>query len=128
MYKILIAIICMSVPALCMADDFNYDDETKIDVTDNNWDDTGDDGTGIPDVGIQFDDPSTGIQEVGSNVVSLRVYRCGTDVVIVSTADIVVPVYRIGAPAVQMLQLHPGNNSFALPHGVYIIKARKYLL
>jgi len=127
MYKILIAIICMSMPALCVADDFNYDDDTAIDVSDDNWNDTGDDGTGKPGINIEFDN-SSGITQTGTDTDELRFYRDGSDVVIISATDTVMPVYRIGAPAVQMLRLQPGNNRFDLPHGIYIINSRKHLL
>ena len=124
MYKTLITIICILMPAICMADDFNYDDDTKIDVSDDNWD-----GTGKSGVSIEFDDSTTtGITQVGANEDVTRVYRNGSDVVIVSSADATIPVYRIGSPAVKMLHILPGINKFDLPRGIYIIKARKYFL
>jgi len=107
-----------------MADDFNYDDEAKIDVTDNNWDD----GTAHPGVGVEFDNTTTGISQVGKDTADvMKVYRCGSDVVIVSATDTVIPVYRVGSSVVQMLHLLPGVNNFNLTRGIYIIKARKYV-
>jgi len=116
------------------ADNFNYDDDTKIDVTEGDWE------TPNPDVNLGFDSDISGIilinkdnvnpfnqQGTASNKSVMVIPKEGS-IVINSGIEQTIPVYSLGTSKFQMLRVQPGSNVFSFNHGIYIIMGKKYIL
>ena len=121
--KVLIVLMCVMSPALCVADDYNYDDDTNINVSEDNWDNPG----GNVNVEIDGNDIS-GIGSISTGNIdkTIHVELKNGCVVINASKDGVVPVYRIGSPAINVQRVNCGVNMLSLPSGIYVINGRKY--
>lgn len=124
MYKpIISAILCLLISGVCLADDFNYDDEARIDVSEDDWDDDPD-----PTVDIEFgEDPSSVITTTTTGH-SMHICLREGNVIVESAIETTVPVYDIKGKVVNMLAVRRGTNVFALQPGINIIMGRKFLL
>lgn len=132
MNKVLIALICMAAPVTGIASD--YDDDSTIDITDEEWEDPG------TDVDIDFSDDSSGIDGVSAGgqlpngwIAScsgkeFRVSVSGNDVQVNASNEAIIPVYRIETSSVRMVRVDKGDNTFTLESGLYVILGRKLRL
>ena len=117
-------------PALSFADDFNYDDDTKVDVTEGDWE------TPNPDVNVGFDSDISGIDLINkdnnlhgaASKKSIMVTPKNGSIVITSSIEQIIPLYNLGTATVKMLRVKPGTNLFPLTRGMYIIAGKKYML
>lgn len=135
MNKILIALICMLAPAMCMASDFNYDDDdTKIDVSDQDWDEPG------TNVDVDFSGDVTGINDVftGAPLQNARkvsfygneylIAVNGNSITVDAAKQALIPVYKFEASSLRMVSLIKGRNTISLDSGTYLILGKKYRL
>lgn len=124
-----LALIALAGPVAAIADDFKYDDEPTVEVgggeDGNPWEG---DTPGI-DIGVD-DEVSTGIRNAETAVSEIAVkLNCeAATITIIATKEASVRVYRIGASAISILNVNSGENVFNMPHGVYVIAGRKYIL
>ncbi|MCM1092397.1 MAG: hypothetical protein NC421_00400 [Lachnospiraceae bacterium] len=130
MRNIFFILIFLMSPALSFANDFNYDDDTKIDVTEGEWEKPN------PDVNVGFDSDISGIDFINkdnnlhgaASKKSIMVTPKNGNIVINSSIEQIIPLYSLGTATVKMLRVLPGTNVFPLTHGIYIIAGKKYML
>lgn len=114
----------MIIPVLCMADNFDYDEDAKVEISDDNW------GDGKHDVNIGFEENSTAIKTVnadgnsGRPTVAIEAGR----LVITAERDMTIAVYSLNCPVPRFINAAAGRTTLELPHGIYIVMGRKYLL
>lgn len=124
MKKIIVsAILGILASGACIAEDFNYDDDTRIEVSTEDWGDDSD-----PSVNIEFgdeDDPTSGVNKINSDG-ALRVSLRDGRLMIDAVAACRVMAYDTNGRIAKMLNVNPGNNVFTMPRGIYIILGRKY--
>lgn len=123
------ALLALACPVAALADDFKYDDEPTVEVggADGGTPWEGD----APGIDVEVGGGiTTGIDDVStaSPTVAVKTDRNTSTITIIAQAQTTVPVYRIGAPAMSVLKLNAGENVFSMPHGIYIIAGRKYML
>lgn len=121
--------MALALPMAAFAGDYKYDDEPTVEV--------GGGGGGAPwegetpgvEIGVD-DGVTTGVQKVeaGNTPVEVKFNRAESTITIIAQAQTTVPIYRIGAPAMTMLQVNVGENIFSMPRGIYIIGGRKHML
>ena len=124
MYKLLLVFLCLVSPALCLAD--GDDGDGVVEITENDLDDP----DGDINIDIEGDTPS-GIDQAVKDVhdgKTVSVMLKDGRIVIDSSRETVVPVYRIDVPVVRMFRVNSGTNVLPLPHGLYVVMGKKYLL
>lgn len=130
MRNIFFILIFLMSPTLSFADDFNYDDDTKIDVTEGEWE------TPNPDVNVGFDSDISGIDFINkdnnlhgtASKKSIMVTPKNGSIVINSSIEQLIPLYNLGSATIKVLRVVPGSNVFPLTPGIYIIAGKKYML
>ncbi|MCM1331051.1 MAG: hypothetical protein NC248_00400 [Bacteroides sp.] len=128
MRNILLTFIFLMSPALSFADDFNYDDDTRIDVSEDEWE------TPNPDLNLGIDSGTSGIDLINkdnngtASKRSIMITPKDGSIVIKSGIGQVIPLYSLGSSTLKMLRVQPGTNVFPVPHGIYIIAGKKYML
>lgn len=115
---------CVMCPALCMAEGYNYDDDTNINVSEDEWTNPG------GSVNVEIDSGVSCIVDINNGTVEnqLRITVQNGRVVINAVNECVVPIFRIDGSAVQFQKLNRGMNTIDMPAGVYIIAGKKYRL
>ncbi len=119
---ITLALLLAMPAAACMADDFNYDDDATVEITDDDW--------GDHDLTIGIEDITTGVSSPAATPELQEAeitVACG-HLVITAPRAMTLPIYRLDMPAAEYLNLPAGTTSIELPHGIYIIAGRKYML